>query len=106
MKKTHLKYSSGELFEVFSNEKLRALTVITITIASLHFRLLVCRQGHCHPLHPTGSLICPQPLCLCPHQSPSLAEPKSTERRYFEGRMVTPRPRQPLGFGECDLALT
>jgi len=35
MKKTHLKYSSGELSDVFNNYKLYVLIVITITITSL-----------------------------------------------------------------------
>lgn len=71
MKKKCLKYSSGELFEVSSNEKLCALIVITITTTSLHFRFLLRGQGHRHPLCPTGSLlsVCLSTFCPLPWQT-------------------------------------
>lgn len=95
MKKKCLKYSSGELFEVFSNEKLHALIVITITIASLHFRFLLHGQGHHHPLHPTGSLSCPQALSVCPHQSPSLADLNPQEEAILEAEQGHLAPDSP-----------
>lgn len=60
--------------------------VITITIASLHFRFLFRGQGHRHPLHPTGSLSCPQALSVCPHQPPSLADLDPQEGAILEAK--------------------